>query len=427
MATEVIIPILGELVEDVTILQWFKSEGDLVEKGESLLEVEAQKVTVEIESPASGIVGSILYEERSKVPIAQVVAVIVAEGEAVPETYKKPSAEGTVHAATPLPPKKSLSSTQQNDVRVAPIAQKIAEKHGIDLSLVKGSGPRRTIMKKDVEAYMATAQKQAEKRKGLERARTGEMAGAAVERGVSLSTHSSSKDFPGKELRETIPITGVRRVIFDNMFMSLSHTAQLTMHTEASAEAFVTLRDRLNQGVSDPELRVSYNAILVKIAATALQLHPAINASVHGDEIEIWQQIHIGVAMESDDALVVPVIRNPEQKTITEINRNLSELIARTREKRLTPDDLANGTFTISNLGFADVDFFTPILRPPESALLGVGRIVEKPVIKDGAVTAERRISLSLTFDHRIIDGAPGARFLKTIKETLEDPLLLVQ
>jgi pyruvate/2-oxoglutarate dehydrogenase complex dihydrolipoamide acyltransferase (E2) component len=188
----------------------------------------------------------------------------------------------------------------------------------------------------------------------------------------------------------------------------------------------VNLRDRLNKGVNEQKRRISYNAILIKIAARALRLHPAINASVHGDEIRIWQQIHIGVAMEADDALVVPVIRNPDMKSIAEINRDLAEIIARTREKRLAPDDLSNGTFTISNLGFADIDFFTPILRPPESALLGVGRITEKPVIKDGVVTAGRRIGLSLTIDHRIIDGAPGARFLKTIKELLEDPLLLV-
>ena len=223
-----------------------------------------------------------------------------------------------------------------------------------------------------------------------------------------------------------MPITGIRCAIYNNMYMSLSQTAQLTLHTEACAEAMVDLRNRLNKQLSKEEARFSYNAILVKIVATALRLHPKINASVEVDEIKVWQQIHIGVAMESEDALLVPVIRNPDIKSINEINQELNDLIIKTRDNRLLPDDLANGTFTISNLGFADIDYFTPILRPPESALLGVGRIIEKPVVKDGAIIPEVKIALSLTFDHRIIDGAPGSRFLKTVKEIIEDPILMI-
>jgi pyruvate dehydrogenase E2 component (dihydrolipoamide acetyltransferase) len=215
-------------------------------------------------------------------------------------------------------------------------------------------------------------------------------------------------------------------VIYDNMYMSLSQTAQLTLHTEAKGEAFVDFRDRLNKRLVKEEIKFSYNVILVKIVATALRMHPKINASIEGDEIKIWQQIHIGVALESEDALFVPVIRNPDLKSLNEINQELNELIIKTRENKLLPDDLANGTFTISNLGFADVDFFTPILRPPESAILGVGRIVKKPGITNNHVVPEARIGLSLTFDHRIIDGAPGARFLKTVKDMIEDPMLMI-
>ena len=171
---------------------------------------------------------------------------------------------------------------------------------------------------------------------------------------------------------------------------------------------------------------MSYNAILVKIVATALRLHPKINVSAEGDEIKVWRQVHVGVAMEAEDVLLVPVIRNPDLKSILEINRELNDLITKTREHRLLPDDLSNGTFTISNLGFADIDHFTPILRPPESALLGVGRLVEKPVVKNGQVVPGAQVGLSLTFDHRIIDGAPAARFLKTIREIIEAPVLMI-
>jgi pyruvate dehydrogenase E2 component (dihydrolipoamide acetyltransferase) len=379
--------------------------------------VESEKVTIEIESPALGILGRILYPEDSKVRVTQVVAVIVAEGEAVSESYGKPLPSISGKAETTLPQKAPMPEKKPDHLRAAPLARKIAQVHGIDLSLVRPTGPHGAIMKKDVEAYLASMQKKAAGQKELEEARIRERAEK------EFLARAVDKDFLGKEVLETIPIKGIRRAIYDNMYMSLSQTAQLTLHTEACGGALIDLRDDLNKGLGKEGIKVSYNAILVKIVATALRIHPRINASVEGNEIRVWQQIHIGVAMESEDALVVPVIRNPDLKSINEINRNLHELIIKTGENRLVPDDLGNGTFTISNLGFADIDYFTPILRPPESALLGVGRIVEKPVIKDGQIIPEARVGLSLTFDHRIIDGAPAARFLKTVKEIIEDPV----
>jgi len=379
--------------------------------------VESEKVTIEIESPASGILGRILYPEDSKVQVTQVVAVIVAEGEAVSESYGKPLPSISGKAETTLPQKAPMPEKKPDHVRAAPLARKIAQVHGIDLSLVKPTGPRGTVMKKDVEAYLASMQEKVAGQRELKEAPIRERAEE------EFLARAVDKDFLGKEALETIPIKGIRRAIYDNMYMSLSQTAQLTLHTEACGGALIDLRDGLNKGLGKGGIKVSYNAILVKIVATALRLYPKINASVEGNEIRVWQQIHIGVAMESEDALVVPVIRNPDLKSINEINRNLHELIIKTRENRLVPDDLGNGTFTISNLGFADIDYFTPILRPPESALLGVGRIVEKPVIKDGQIIPEARVGLSLTFDHRIIDGAPAARFLKTVKEIIEDPV----
>ena len=234
-----------------------------------------------------------------------------------------------------------------------------------------------------------------------------------------FSAGDSKRD---KDILEDIPIRGVRRAIFENMHQSLSQSAQLTLHTEASADSLIVLRERLNKD----DGKISYNAIFLKIVAMALRRHPKINASVEGDAIHIWKQIHIGLAMEANEALLVPVVRNPDLKTILEIDRDISDLIHRAGENKLSPDDFVNGTFTTTNLGFADIDYFTPIIRPPESAILGVGRIVKKPGIKDDQVVLEARIALSLTFDHRIIDGAPGARFLKTIKEIIENPLMMI-
>ena len=463
MATEVIIPALGEVVEHVTILKWFKSEGDPVAKGEPLLEVESDKVTVEIESPAAGILGRVLFPKGSNVPITQVVAVIVSRGEAMPEQYGDPLPSPSEKTGEPPHKGVEAQAKKSDGNRAAPVARKLAQQHGIDLYLVKPTGPHGTIMKKDVEEYLTTSQasrpasaptlsdvvrdhikvsplaRSMAKTHNLDLKNIqGTGPGGRIIRSDILkeveerkaTTEKSEemvhKGLPGavavKEPIESLAIEGVRRVIFDNMYQSLSQTAQLTLHTEACAESFVAWRQHLNREGQ----RISYNAILVKISATALRLHPRINSSVEGDTIRVWRQIHIGLAMEANKALIVPVVRNPDMKTIREIDREITELVLKTRENKLSPDDLVNGTFTISNLGFADIDYFTPIIRPPESAILGVGRIVKKPGIKDDHVIPEARIGLSLTFDHRIIDGAPGARFLKTIKEMVADPLLMI-
>jgi pyruvate dehydrogenase E2 component (dihydrolipoamide acetyltransferase) len=407
MATEVIIPSLGEVVEHVTILKWFKSEGDWVAKGEPLLEVESEKVTVEIEAPASGILARILFPKGSKVPIAQVVAIIAARGERIAEQYGEPMPRASETAGGPLQRPMPVQERKSDGVRAAPVARKLAEQHGIDLSLVKPTGPHGTIMKKDVEEYLAFSS-----------------AGpaASAKKNEEMVSHGLPAALAAKEPIESLPIEGVRRVIFNNMYQSLSQTAQLTLHTEACAESLVALRGRFSGKGQD----VSYNAILVKISAMALRLHPKINVSVEGDNIRVWRQVHIGLAMEAKEALIVPVVRNSDMKTIWEIEREIKELVEKTRQNKLSPDELVNGTFTLSNLGFADIDYFTPIIRPPESAILGVGRIVKKPGIKDDQVVPEARIGLSLTFDHRIIDGAPAARFLNTIKGMIEDPLVMI-
>jgi pyruvate dehydrogenase E2 component (dihydrolipoamide acetyltransferase) len=409
---ELKIPKLGLTMEEAKLVSWQYRSGDEVKKDDIIFIIETDKVSYEVPSPSDGIIHP-MGQSGETYAVEETVGYLAESREEYERLIKEhPPEPGGVEEAVPVD--EQLLGEQEpapaaepsgRRVKASPLARKVAASHGVSLAELKGTGPGGRIIRDDVLRALDKREAAAEE---------------------EPMPRAAEKGFPGKEAQETMPIAGIRRAIFDNMFMSLSQSAQLSLHTEACAEALVGLRNRLNTQFGDTNPRFSFNAILVKIAATALREHPRLNASVDGDEIRVWRQIHIGVAMESEDALLVPVVRNPDRKSIREINRELTELVTKTRENRLVPDDLTNGTFTISNLGFADIDHFTPILRPPESGLLGVGRILEKPVVKEGAILSQARLSLSLTFDHRIIDGAPAARFLKTVKDMVEDPLLMI-
>ncbi len=411
---ELKIPKLGLTMEDAKLLSWQCRSGDEVKKDQTIFIIETDKVTFEVAAPTDGIIHPVAKTGETY-DVDQTVGYLAENREEYESLLKKYPADMPTHERIDETKEEVVTKREETlpgpaesekRIKASPLARSMALSHGLNLAEIKGTGPGGRIIRKDILATLKELEMIGKEEKILPK---------AVDKG-----------FLGKEPLETIPITGIRRVIYDNMYMSLSQTAQLTLHTEARGEAFVDFRDRLNKSLVKEEIKFSYNTILVKIVATALRDHPKINASVKENEIKVWKQIHIGVAMESEDALLVPVIRNPDLKSLSEINQELNELTIKTRENKLLPDDLANGTFTISNLGFADVDFFTPILRPPESAILGVGRIVRKPGIKNGHIIPEAMISLSLTFDHRIIDGAPGARFLKTVKEMIEAPVLMI-
>lgn len=455
VSTEVVLPNLGITVERGKIVSWLKKPGDFVRKGEILFVVETDKVTTEVESPATGVLRKILVPEGVEVPILTVVALIADEGEDLPEENEAPSPEKPVPSEERAPDPKAETGPQkavaapppdEGSLRAMPAARKLALERGMDLRGIPGTGPGGMIRVRDVEqAFAKAGSLHAPKASPLARA-------VAKVHGVDLSSLEGSGP-GGKILKQdvvksmeqaplpdvqkeakagggfrrqpvqVIPIRGVRGAIARNMMESLSRSAQFTLHTEALADNLKGLRERLCRDGG----KISYNAILLKIAALALRRHPMLNASVEEDRICVWEQIHIGLAMETEEGLIVPVLRDPDQKTIGRIEEEITDLLQRVKEKRLTADDLSLGTFTLSNLGPFDIDFFTPILRPPESAILGIGRMVSAWALKDGKVLPETRMGLSLTIDHRIIDGAPGARFLKTVKELIEDPLMLLQ
>ncbi len=408
---EITIPKLGLTMESATLARWEFDSGDEVKGGETILVIETDKVSFDVPAPADGIIHPVVaegdigkveeivgYLTRDRNEYQQILnehpSSMVLRTEKV-ETAQTGAGFREDRRSARLP---SFSVTTDR-IKASPVARSMAATHNLDLTAIAGSGPGGRIIRADILRALEDKEKRIEK--------------VYDEAPMGLCE---------KEALESYPIQGIRRVIFDNMVQSLTQSAQLTLHTEACGESLIALRELLNRD----EQKISYNAILVKISALALRLHPKINASVDGDTVHVWRQIHIGLAMEANEVLIVPVIRRPDLKTIGEINHEITVLIQKTRENKVSLDDLANGTFSISNLGFADIDYFTPIIRPPESAVLGVGRIIRKPCIRDDRVVPEARIGLSLTFDHRIIDGAPGARFLKTIKEMIEDPLLMI-
>ena len=412
---EITIPKLGLTMESAKLGRWEFSSGDAVKEGETILVIETDKVSFDMPAPSDGIIHPIV-PEGTTCAVEEIVGYLAENRQTYERIIKEhpfAGAEGTEkveasqagavsEAGQPdaMPPS---SAGPKGRIKASPLARSMAATHSLDMSTILGSGPGGRIVRADILRVLEEAPA---------------IAGERVER----PPEEIAQGIAIKEISESIPIQGVRRVIFDNMHQSLSQSAQLSLHTEACAEPLMALRERFSRD----EEKVSFNAILVKISAMALRLHPKINASVEGDTIHVWRQVHIGVAMEANDALIVPVVRNPDITTIREIDHEILEKKKKTRENKLSPDDLANGTFTRSNLGFADIDFFTPIIRPPESAILGVGRITQKPSVRNEHVIPEARIGLSLTFDHRIIDGAPGARFLKTIKEMVEEPLLMI-
>lgn len=406
MAIEIQVPKLGLTMEEATLVGWKFSAGGLVKKDQIVLVLETDKVTFDMPSPGDGLLHP-LAAAGSRMEVSQVVGYLAADKAELErlaaqhpavetEAPKDAIAAAVAQPATAGSGRSAAAPAAGRHLKVSPVARAMAKAHGLDLGTLAGSGPGGRVVRADIL-------------EALEKALSPETAPAAAA-GELLS------------VAQEIPITGVRKVIFKNMHLSLSTQAQLTLHTEACARALIQLRTRL----STAGAKVSYNAILVKVIAQALKQHPLVNAGVEGEAIKVWRQVHVGVAMDQGRGLIVPKVRYADTKSIRDIAADLDRLIVAAKAGSLALDDLTLGTFTLTNLGAWDIDDFTPIVNHPESAILGVGRIVEKPVAKNGQVVIEPRMALSLSFDHRIIDGAPGAAFLKTIKDMIEEPSLML-
>lgn len=414
MSVELTIPKLGMTMKEATINRWAKSEGDWVESGEILLVIETEKITYEMEAPAGGYL-HIIASKGAKLPVGAKVGILFEDRasygavatEAVPpavEEMPPPPPEGP----PPMAPQWQPTTSATNRVKASPLARSIARKHGIDMTAITGTGPGGRIIQQDVLGYLKEAIPP----------RPAAPAEAPEERPLAPTVAAS------------IPIEGMRRQIFQHMHRSLQETAQITLTSEVDATEFVRLRQSIVKKYEKESLSISYNDILVRILTLALREHPNINATVDGESIVQWKEIHIGVAMELDDGLIVPVVRNADTLSVREIHEVLQDLFQRARNKKLLLDDIQGGTFTLTSLGHLGIDAFTPILNRPQSGILGVGRVVEKPAVVSSAsgprIDIRSKVMLSLTVDHRIIDGAPAARFLRRVGEMIEEPYLLV-
>ena len=283
-------------------------------------------------------------------------------------------------------------------LKASPLARRLAKEHGLDLGSIMGSGPDGRIVRDDVLQASAAAP----------------------------STPSVIETATPQQATEVIPMSGIREIIAERMTVSLQTTASVTLHTEVDATAFVELRGMLNDKLQAREVSLTYTDLLVKVVANALGEHPRINATLTDEGIHLLSEINIGVAVALEDGLVVPVVQNADKERLSEISTQVRDFAERARSNQLTPGELQGGTFTITNLGNFGIDAFTPIINPPESAILGVGRIVKKPVVHNDEIAIRSMLTLSLTFDHRVIDGAPAAQFLQTIAGYIQDPYLLL-
>jgi pyruvate dehydrogenase E2 component (dihydrolipoamide acetyltransferase) len=436
MATPVIMPKLEMTQEEATVVTWIKQEGEHVEKGEPLLTIETDKVTMDVESPGTGVLAGICAAPDQVVPVTQVIAYVLQPGEPLPHGA---SASSMLPLVSP-----TQARTQGTRQRAAtPVAERMAAEHGLDLGTVAGTGPGGRITKGDVETALTSAAQAPDRVRATPAARRiarecdidlVEVDGSGPRGRVQASDVLAYAPWPTavpKPEAETVSLRGMRRKIAERMQYSYQTAPHITLTVEADMSAAEALRRELNERAAALDVpRISVTAVLVKVCAWALQRHRWVNASLDGDQIHLHEASNVGVAVALDEGLIVPVIREAEKLGIAEISSRVRDLAQRARQNALTPSDVTGGTFTITNLGMFDIDHFAAIINPPESAILAVGRIVKRPrvVERDGQDVVEIRpmANLTLSADHRVLDGAVAARFLRDVVGALECPNLLL-
>jgi len=407
MPTEVVLPRLGLTQDEGTVVRWLKPEGSRVAKGEPLFELMTDKATLEIEAPASGVLLKILVAEGGTVAVATPIALIGEPGEAIAAASGTSDGEAAASGRTvPLQP--TAIGDPSGRVKISPRARALAEKHGINMRAVVGTGPGGRIIERDVQTAVAS--------------RTGGPPAALP----SAPSPPTFQPVPA-QAEESPAAARMRAIIARRMMESLHTTAQLTLTTEVDMEESVRLHAEVGPELERREgVRVTYTDLIVRAAAVALREHPKINARWEGEAVRRLFEIHIGVAVSLDDGLVVPVVRRADRATLGQISAAIRDLSDRARTSRLRPEEMQGSTFTVTNLGMYDVDAFTPVLNSPDAAILGVGRLHRRPAAIGDRIEIRSMMVLSLTFDHRVVDGAPAAQFLQRVKDVLEHPYVLL-
>lgn len=378
------------------IIKWLKKEGEAIAEGEALLEVETDKIVVEITSPAAGQLRRILEDEGEYVQVGSPICIIAGENEDITQFLPDSEAAGRGKEVESIAvAQEAVISNKAGKQKVSPLAKKMAQKYGLDLTNLEGSGPGGLIVKADIEKEkMKKASAQAPV--GIDKAQTGK----------------KPEDETAEEV-EIVPLRGVRKKIADNLTISKQNAADVTTVTDVDMSKVAHYRSIVP---------ASYTAFVVRAAALALREFPMINSSLVKEEIHIKKQININVAVATDTGLITPVIRDTDKKNVLNIAEEMDALAQKGREGALTPGDFASGTFTVTNSGIFGSLFFTPIINYPQCAVLGVGKVMKTPVVRNDEITIASIMYLCLTYDHRIVDGAPAVKFLQRIKHYLENP-----
>jgi pyruvate dehydrogenase E2 component (dihydrolipoamide acetyltransferase) len=374
LVTRIVMPKLSLTMKTGSVVQWFKKEGEHVEKGEPIVEVLSEKVTYDVEAPAAGVLRKILAEEGMDLPVDATLALIASPDEELPESEVE--AAPSVNLVEEVAEVETEGETVRKRVLASPAAKRLAKEQSIDLTQLRGTGPEGRIVEEDVRRCM-------EKQPEL-----------------------------APRVKEELPLTGIRKTTADRVASSFRTAPHSFIIMDVDMKNTEKLREKTG---------ASYTAILVLASAEALRENPTVNATLKDEKIRVYDDVNIGVAVSTEKGLVVPIIRNADKKQLAEISSELEELADRARQGKLSKEQVTGGTFTVTNLGMYGVDMFLPIINPPEAAILATGRIAEKPVIVNKEVTAKPLMTLTLAYDHRVIDGAPAAVFLRKIKKILEE------
>jgi pyruvate dehydrogenase E2 component (dihydrolipoyllysine-residue acetyltransferase) len=422
-------------MEEGQLSRWLKKEGDSVAMGEPLAEIDTDKATMEMQALTSGVLRKILIKEGESAPLGQVIAIVGEPDEDISALLSKAGkGPSSVESPTPTPapdvpaaniqqpPQSAGGNGRQGDVLeaeasgrliVSPLAARMAAEAGIDLRSLSGSGPGGRIIKRDIEDAITRGQKVT----APERAEAAQPRLRAVPP-LQRPTIAGASPFRDE------PISEIRKVIARRLVTSLGPVPHFFLTTEIEMDRAVEMRRNINE--LDPDLKISINDIIVKVAAAALIQHPQVNASFQDKVIRYYERADIGVAVAIEDGLITPVVRSADQKSLSEIAREVRDLAERARSRKLRPEEYTGASFSISNLGMFGIDEFTAVINPPEGAIVAVGTVTPKPVVRENAIVVRQMMRATMSCDHRVIDGATGAKFLQTLKKILENPLYLV-
>ncbi len=432
MATEVVVPMLGITVEKGKIVEWLKNEGDNVEKGESIFVLEADKATLEVESPASGILAKILIPIDKEVPVLTVAGVIVEPGEELPARYRMQDEGAGVPAVEAIPlPTGALPAA--GSIPAIPAARRLAQEKGVDLLSIAGTGPDGVILVRDVEAVLKTRHGPEIKASTLARG-LAEKEGIALQeiqgsgvRGrimrADVERAAAAGEEPPAAMGKVIPMDGMRKVIARRMSESMFTAPHIYLFTEIRMDPLLSFRREIAAEFERSfSLKPSVNDFLIKAVALNLVEFPLLNATLKGEEIHIYQEVNVGLAVALAHGLIVPAIANADRAGFADIVQQRANLVERARTGKLSMHETERGTFTISSLAQYDITLFTAILNPPQSGILSVAKTRDELFLENGDVKSRKVATFGLTADHRIIDGTVAAHFLQSLKHKLEAP-----